>query len=43
MKTRACRGKPISNLKSALKKFIESVGKYHATENKKRFVPQSNK
>ncbi len=34
MKTRACKRKPDSDLKSALKKYIESVEKYHATENR---------
>ena len=42
MKTRACRGKPISDLKLALKNYIEQVEKSHATDNKKKFVPQCN-
>ena len=38
MKTVACRGKPISDLKSALSKYTESVENSHATGKKFFFV-----
>ena len=43
MKTVACRGKPISDLKSALSKYTESVEKSHATGKKFFFVALCNR
>jgi len=38
MKTKACRAKLMTDLKSATKHCIESVKKNHATENEKKIV-----
>jgi len=40
MKTKTCRIKLMSDLKSTTKNCIESVKQTHATENEKTFVSQ---